>query len=292
MYNYNYMDELYHHGITGQKWGSRNGPPYPLKKGVSSQIKKGNNPKFKQDEEYRKEREKLKSGEDVETVGKSLFRKKKKKNIFNKKKKVSDLPQEYKNVQMVQEILEDEDSKYFDSRRFGSKNLKDLTTRFRDEADYNDALSKRYENEAKMIDSHKKLMSRKEQKKYEKMMRKMELDTAYNEMIQKQIQSQINLIQSKQTLKQLTTKPPKPKKEGIVKRGAEFMGNLGKDMLKQGLYVAGTQASSIVAAELMNSAFRNYYYHSNAHKNPEKGDLPNAYINPKEKPQGGKKKNN
>ena len=28
-----YKDELYHHGIKGQKWGQRNGPPYPL--GVS-----------------------------------------------------------------------------------------------------------------------------------------------------------------------------------------------------------------------------------------------------------------
>ena len=27
------LDELYHHGIKGQKWGVQNGPPYPLDKG-------------------------------------------------------------------------------------------------------------------------------------------------------------------------------------------------------------------------------------------------------------------
>ena len=28
-----YPNELYHHGVTGQKWGVRNGPPYPLYEG-------------------------------------------------------------------------------------------------------------------------------------------------------------------------------------------------------------------------------------------------------------------
>ena len=31
MWHYITYDELYHHGIKGQKWGVRNGPPYPLK---------------------------------------------------------------------------------------------------------------------------------------------------------------------------------------------------------------------------------------------------------------------
>lgn len=33
-------NELYHHGIQGQKWGKRNGPPYPLKSGEHSNQEK------------------------------------------------------------------------------------------------------------------------------------------------------------------------------------------------------------------------------------------------------------
>ena len=44
-----HKNELYHHGIEGQEWGERNGPPYPLdpedhstaeKKAVKSDSKK------------------------------------------------------------------------------------------------------------------------------------------------------------------------------------------------------------------------------------------------------------
>lgn len=33
-----HSDELYHHGIEGQKWGVRNGPPYPLNRDVKDSI--------------------------------------------------------------------------------------------------------------------------------------------------------------------------------------------------------------------------------------------------------------
>ena len=33
--------ELYHHGISGQKWGVRNGPPYPLKGGMHTDLEMG-----------------------------------------------------------------------------------------------------------------------------------------------------------------------------------------------------------------------------------------------------------
>lgn len=35
--------ELYHHGIKGQHWGVKNGPPYPLDRKVSASIKRGEN---------------------------------------------------------------------------------------------------------------------------------------------------------------------------------------------------------------------------------------------------------
>lgn len=34
-----YSDELYHHGVKGQKWGERNGPPYPLDRSLSDGSK-------------------------------------------------------------------------------------------------------------------------------------------------------------------------------------------------------------------------------------------------------------
>lgn len=32
--------ELYHHGVEGQKWGKRNGPPYPLERSTKSSAEK------------------------------------------------------------------------------------------------------------------------------------------------------------------------------------------------------------------------------------------------------------
>ena len=34
-----YSDELYHHGVKGQKWGEQNGPPYPLDRSISDGTK-------------------------------------------------------------------------------------------------------------------------------------------------------------------------------------------------------------------------------------------------------------
>ena len=39
-YAVNTSDTLWHHGILGQRWGKRNGPPYPLSGGAHSQREK------------------------------------------------------------------------------------------------------------------------------------------------------------------------------------------------------------------------------------------------------------
>lgn len=55
-------NELYHHGRLGQKWGQRNGPPYPLSgKGLSVYIRRR---KAKKTEKLEKKQEKTETEEE------------------------------------------------------------------------------------------------------------------------------------------------------------------------------------------------------------------------------------
>ena len=54
-----YNRELYHHGIKGQRWGERHGPPYPLKPGAHSEREKKLNGTSGSDSESDKKKRKL-----------------------------------------------------------------------------------------------------------------------------------------------------------------------------------------------------------------------------------------
>lgn len=261
-------DELYHHGIIGMKWGSRNGPPYPLKKNVSKQIKKGNNPQYKKDEAYRKEREKLKKGEDVETSGFSLGKKKKK--LFDKTTKAQQLTPQEDAIDKVQDMI-DENNRYLNTDSFGSKDLSRLTKRYNDESAYNEALARKYKSENDMLINRANKLSRGERKKYEKMVKKYETDAAYNRAVQQQIQSQIDLLRAQQTLKQMTAKP---KKEGLIKKGGRAVG----DMLGTAAKRVGTEAATIFFGELLNQGLNKFYTSNQRHKNPSENDMPNSFY--------------
>lgn len=57
--NFYFGESLQHHGIKGQHWGDRNGPPYPLDSKKSSAVKK----RGKMEADYRKKKKKLQKGD-------------------------------------------------------------------------------------------------------------------------------------------------------------------------------------------------------------------------------------
>lgn len=65
------VNELYHHGIRGQRWGKRNGPPYPLKGGSysASEIKKKYQQHLKNDVNNKRHFDKeIKKGSELSTL--------------------------------------------------------------------------------------------------------------------------------------------------------------------------------------------------------------------------------
>lgn len=89
----NKNDHLAHHGIDGQKWGSRNGPPYPLQAGqYSSEEKKLNKGRFNVGNAVRKVKKVVRTTTDtarkIDRKYKEYKRNKDIKNINKKKHKI------------------------------------------------------------------------------------------------------------------------------------------------------------------------------------------------------------
>ena len=71
-----YKNELYHHGIEGQKWGVRNGPPYPLDKSASQAITNAKNAGRRTEEAYKRHSEYISSVSNKRTARRGLRGKK------------------------------------------------------------------------------------------------------------------------------------------------------------------------------------------------------------------------
>ena len=219
MNNFEWEDELYHHGIFGQKWGKRNGPPYPLKPAKHS---------------FREKR-----------LGwrKSL-----------KDNREADVPkQKKKDVDWDKHP----DSKYFDSRKFGTDDLDRLTNRFNSEKAFNDALAAKLRSE-NMLDADKyRSMSRQQKRELYQKITEMEADADYYNAYQRQVQSQVNLIESQKRLAELTKKPDtkfqKAKKEVgkmLVDIGKESVKNVGKEAFT---YVLGESINKMAGTKVVNT---------------------------------------
>lgn len=206
--------ELEHSGILGMRWGHRNGPPYPLKPSQHSASEKKAG--------WRKSLKKVKK-DDV-------------------KKKPQDKVEEYEND-------DHKDDKYFDSRRYSKKDLERLAGRFRTEKEYNEALSNKLGSEERLKkDRERTLPKTREQKKRMKEMARLEAEAEFNDAQRRAIDSQINLMRSQKTLKELNAKP-KTKMQKAKAATAEVLGDIGKRTAKD----VGGQVAKYAAAMAVNA---------------------------------------
>lgn len=237
-----YREEFYHSGILGMKWGKRNGPPYPLKPSRRSAAEK--------------------------RAAKKAAKKNKGKNAEPAQRETT--PEEDTN-RIQQQIMAEEEKKYKKTDKFGTKDLNQLKERYNTEKSYNEALAAKIKSEDQLNEAMMKHLSKKQRKVLEKKMAEMEANAAYNDAVRKSIESQINLIKSQQTLKELKNPPKPPKKEkkpGLVKRGMKATGEIVGDIGKKTLKEVGGQVAEVALGEAINNALGKQVYIRKGQKAP------------------------
>ena len=108
-YRLPYPNELYHHGVQGQKWGVRHGPPYPLKNGFASRRNDGEKHSWYEKKMARKEKRAINKYEKY-SKKKDSSKKESGKNKYEKKmqkarakvESISELGQKYYSLDKTQ----------------------------------------------------------------------------------------------------------------------------------------------------------------------------------------------
>lgn len=145
-------NELEHHGIDNQKWGVRNGPPYPLKPAVSSAVKQG-----KSREEIRAAKKRSKSLKKARaTRAKNLKAKAKEKARAAKeeeRKAKQEEKEEKKQAKTKETSSKNPTLMYKNRDLFTTDELKEYADRFAVESRLQEISSKRLEEGKKIVNN-------------------------------------------------------------------------------------------------------------------------------------------
>lgn len=119
-------DELYHHGIKGQSWGDKNGPPYPLDRKVSRAVSRGMSKKeiqqMKKDEMIKQKEAERKAQERKKTLAKARAAKVKKKQDAEREEKRKER-EEARQAKRKEKILSDPSKLYKHRKEFTKEEL-------------------------------------------------------------------------------------------------------------------------------------------------------------------------
>lgn len=141
-----FYDELYHHGIKGQSWGDKNGPPYPLDRKVSKAVSKGMSKQeikqIKKEEMIREKEAERKSQARRKALAKARAAKVKKKQDAEREAKRQER-EAVRQAKRKEKILSDPTKLYKHRKEFSHDELKRAMEAFKFENDLAELSQKR-----------------------------------------------------------------------------------------------------------------------------------------------------